>query len=241
MALWWLSCSTAVFLLLVHINPGLTQSCGGGYPGIPGVPGTHGPNGLDGQKGEKGDTGEAGQPLRGQRGSQGMQGPPGRPGLKGDMGRPGSPGDPGRPGEKGRPFHPSNVQKTFFSYQRDLLEAQDEETTLDFNKEILPDLDQELQGETLTNGTYTSSARGIYFFSYHISAKSRVCVKLMKGAEAQLQLCEIAEGFLVTSGSMMLELNVGETVSLELTKYNNIVTGQTTSHTFTGFLLFPLS
>lgn len=52
----WLSCSTAVFLLLVHVGPVVSQSCGA--PGIPGIPGTHGLNGMDGAKGEKGDPGE---------------------------------------------------------------------------------------------------------------------------------------------------------------------------------------
>lgn len=52
----WLTCSTAVFLLLVHVGLVVTQSCG--TPGIPGIPGTHGRNGLDGPRGEKGDPGE---------------------------------------------------------------------------------------------------------------------------------------------------------------------------------------
>lgn len=53
----WLSCCTAVLLLLVHVAPVVTQMCGGN-PGIPGIPGIHGPNGSDGPKGEKGDAGE---------------------------------------------------------------------------------------------------------------------------------------------------------------------------------------
>lgn len=45
-----------MFLLLVHVGPVVSQSCGA--PGIPGIPGTHGLNGMDGAKGEKGDPGE---------------------------------------------------------------------------------------------------------------------------------------------------------------------------------------
>lgn len=45
-------------------------------------------------------------------------------------------------------------------------------------REILPDLDQKIKGKTLTNGTFTCDIRGIYFFSYHISAKSRVSQRL---------------------------------------------------------------
>ncbi|XP_020507802.1 complement C1q subcomponent subunit B [Labrus bergylta] len=238
MAPWWLTCSTAACLLLVHVGPVVTQSCGG-FPGIPGVPGTHGPNGLDGTKGEKGDPGETGQPVRGQKGSPGMRGPPGRPGLKGDLGIPGPPGNPGRQGDKGRPFNSANEQKSFFSYKRVSSDPPETDIAIDFNNKILPDLGPQLQGESLTNGTYTSVIKGIYFFSYHVSAKSRVCLKLMKGSDVHTTLCDTADGFLVTSGSAMLELEVGDTVSLESTRYNNIVTSPSTSHTFTGFLIFP--
>uniref|UniRef100_UPI0037E7386C complement C1q subcomponent subunit B n=1 Tax=Semicossyphus pulcher TaxID=241346 RepID=UPI0037E7386C len=236
----WLSCSTAVLLLLFHISPVVSQSCGGASPGIPGIPGTHGPNGLDGLKGEKGDPGEASQPVRGPKGIQGLRGPPGRSGLKGDMGLPGPPGSPGFPGEKGRPFNPLNQQKSFFSHKRVSSDQAEVDEAIDFNAEILPDLDPQFQGESLINGTYTSAIRGIYFFSYHISAKSRVCLKLMKGSEVHIMQCDTSEGFLVTSGSAMLQLEIGDTVSLELTKHNNVMTTHSsTSNTFTGFLVLP--
>lgn len=228
-----------MFLLLVHISPGVSQSCGG-IPGIPGVPGTHGPNGMDGPKGEKGDHGEAGQHIRGQKGLPGLFGPPGRPGLKGDLGLPGPPGNPGQKGEKGNPFSPSNQEKSFFSYKMDISHTPEVDTAIVFNGEILTDLDEQFQGESLTNGTFTCVTRGIYFFSYHISAKSKVCLKLVKGSDSHMTLCDTSEGFLVSSGSAVLELEVGDTVSLQATKYNNIVTSQSsTTHTFTGFLIFP--
>ncbi|XP_054472879.1 complement C1q subcomponent subunit B-like [Anoplopoma fimbria] len=231
----WLSCSTAVFLLLVHITLVVTQCCGG----IPGIPGTHGPNGNNGLKGEKGDPGEAAQPISGKTGYPGLQGPPGRPGLKGDLGLPGPPGVPGRAGEKGRPFNPSNQQKSFFSYKRLIPHAPEVDTTMEFDREIL-ELDEQFKGESLTNGTFTCVIGGIYFFSYHVSAKSRVCLKLMKGSDSDLTLCDSSEGFLVTSGSAVLQLEIGDTVSLQATRYNNIVTSQSsTSHTFTGFLISP--
>nr|AFZ93920.1 complement component 1qB like-protein [Oplegnathus fasciatus]AFZ93922.1 complement component 1qB-like protein [Oplegnathus fasciatus] len=234
----WLSCSTAVFLLLVHVDPVITQSCG--TPGIPGIPGTHGPNGIDGPKGDKGDPGEAGQPVRGQKGLPGLRGPPGRPGLKGDVGLPGPPGIQGRPGERGRPFNPSNQQKSFFSYRRVISHAPEVDTAINFNREILPDLDRQFQGDSLANGSFVCVTKGVYFFSYHVSAKSRVCLKLVKGSDSHITLCDSSEGFLVTSGAAVLELEAGDTVSLQATRYNNIVTSQSsTSHTFTGFLIFP--
>ncbi|KAM6946573.1 complement C1q subcomponent subunit B-like isoform 2-T2 [Lycodopsis pacificus] len=234
----WLSCSTAVLLLLGYITPAVTQSCYGG--GIPGIPGTHGPNGNNGAKGEKGDPGEAGQPVRGKKGLPGLQGPPGRPGLKGDLGLPGPPGFSGRQGEKGRAFNPSS-QKSFFSCKREIPQTPDLDTAINFNSEIL-DLDEEFRGDSLTNGTFTCVIGGIYFFSYHVSAKSRVCLKLVKGSgsDSDLTLCDSSEGFLVTSGSAVLELQAGDTVSLQATRYNHLVTSQgSTSHTFTGFLIFP--
>lgn len=115
------------------------------------------------------------------------------------------------------------------------------DTALNFNRAILPELEQQFHGLSLANGVFICTIKGVYFFSYHISAKSRVCLKLLKGSDTHMTLCDISEGFLVTSGSAILKLNVGDTVSLQATTYNNIVTSQSssTSHTFTGFLIFP--
>ncbi|XP_040014395.1 complement C1q subcomponent subunit B [Xiphias gladius] len=240
MAPQWLSCSTAALLLLAHVAPVVAQkSCNGGTPGIPGIPGTHGPNGNNGPKGERGDPGESGHPVRGQKGAPGLQGPPGRPGMKGDVGLPGPSGSPGQPGGKGRPFNPSNQDRYYFSQKRLLSQTPEIDTTINFNSDILPDLDQQFQGDSLKNGTFTCVVKGVYFFSYHMSAKSRVCLKLLKGSDTHMTLCDMSDGFLVTSGSAVLELEVGDTVSLQATRYNNIVTSQgSTSHTFTGFLIF---
>ncbi|KAM7401621.1 hypothetical protein PAMP_016923 [Pampus punctatissimus] len=241
MAPQWLSCSTAVLLLLVHVAPVVTQSsCTGGPAGVPGIPGTHGANGRDGGKGETGDPGEAGQSVRGQKGLPGLRGPPGRPGLKGDIGMPGPPGRSGPPGVKGKAFNAANRPKSFFSYKRVLSSAPELDTAIEFNSEILPDLDEQFHGESLTNKTFLCTIKGVYFFSYHISAKSRVCLKLVKGSEIHMMMCDSFDGFLVTSGSAVLELEVGDIISLQATKYNSIVTGQSSiSHTFTGFLIFP--
>ncbi|XP_041835821.1 complement C1q and tumor necrosis factor-related protein 9-like [Melanotaenia boesemani] len=241
MALWWLSCSTVALLLLVHVTPVITQSsCSAGIAGIPGIPGTHGPNGKDGPKGEKGDLGETGQHNRGKIGAPGLQGPPGRPGLKGDEGLPGLTGYPGLKGEKGSPFNPSNQQKSFFSCKRTVTQIPEVDTAIEFDSEILPNLAPQFRGELLTNGSFICSVKGTYFFSYHISAKSKVCVKLVKNGGSEMTLCDMSEGYLVTSGSAVLQLNAGDEVSLQATKFNNIVTKLgSASHTFTGFLLFP--
>ncbi|KAM9860015.1 complement C1q subcomponent subunit B [Aulostomus maculatus] len=239
----WRSCSTAVLLLLVQATPVIMQmSCEGGPPGIPGIPGPHGTNGLDGPKGQKGDLGDTMYPLTGEKGMQGPRGPPGRPGLKGDVGDPGANGPPGPPGEKGRAFNPSNQQASFFSYKRTLTEPTELDTNINFNSEILPNLDARYKGDSLRNGVFSCLIKGVYFFSYHMSVKSRVCLRLMKGNETHVTMCDMSEGYLVTSGSAILELEVGDTVSLQTTTHNNIVTSVgTTSHVFTGFMVFPTS
>ncbi|XP_019952147.1 complement C1q subcomponent subunit B-like [Paralichthys olivaceus] len=240
MALQWLSFSTAVLLLLVHVAPALTQSpCSTGPPGIPGIPGIHGPNGRDGPKGERGDPGESSLHLMGLKGAPGLNGPPGRPGLKGDMGMPGPPGFPGALGLKGEPFSASGQEKPFFSRKRSRLESQELDTAITFTSEITSEVDQELYGQSLTDGSFTCVIGGIYFFSYHISAKSRVCLKLMKDSAVHLMMCDMSEGFLVTSGSAVLELNAGDKVSLQATRFNSLTSQTSTSHTFTGFLVFP--
>ncbi|XP_008406593.1 complement C1q subcomponent subunit B-like [Poecilia reticulata] len=242
MALQWLSCSTAWLLLLACIVPVDMQSCTGGIPGIPGIPGTHGPNGQDGVKGEKGDLGEGGQPVRGQKGVAGMRGPPGRPGMKGDMGLPGPAGYPGQKGEKGRPSSLSNKQKSFFSNKRAISNVAEVNMRINFNRVILPALEPQFQGETLVNGTFQCTIKGVYFFSFHVSAKTRVCLKLMKGSKEHFTLCDSSESFLVTSGSAVLDLEVGDSISVESSRYNSIVVLDTTSsHSFTGFLIFPTS
>lgn len=100
-------------------------------------------------------------------------------------------------------------------------------------------MEQQQRGETLTNGTFTCTLSGVYFISYHISAKSRVCLKLMKGSDVQLTNCDTSQGFLVTSGSAVLGLQAGDTVSLQVTKFNTLVSQTSTSHTFTGLLIYP--
>lgn len=55
-----------------------------------------------------------------------------------------------------------------------------------------------------------------------------------------MSVCDTSESFLFTSGSAILELEPGDTVSLVPVKYNTIVTTQpSATNTFTGFLIFP--
>lgn len=131
----------------------------------------------------------------------GLMGPTGRPGLKGDRGLPGPTGSPGLPGAKGEPFNPSAQQTSFFSNKWGVSQTVELNSALSFGgsvlytpshqyragvgacaspclcvscREILPNLDPQLKGKSLRNGTFTCDIKGVYFFSYHISAKNRV-------------------------------------------------------------------
>lgn len=74
------------------------------------------------------------------------------------------------------------------------------------------------------------------------STLSQVCLKLMKGQQNPMTACDTSEGFLITSGSAVLELEPGDAVSLVPVLYNTIVTTQTSAtNIFSGFLLFPTS
>lgn len=236
MAAQWL---LLVLLLLVHVDPAFTdRQCSRGAPGIPGIPGSHGPNGSDGPKGEKGDPGDSRHAH--ERGAPGPQGPPGRPGLKGDLGMPGPPGLSGEPGQKGQPMTIYGQAKLFFSRKRVGLGDAEVNKAIDFNSEISSDVNEQLQGQSLTDGNFTCVTKGIYYFSYHISAVNQVCLQLMKGSTVHMKMCDSADFFMVSSGSAVLELNVGDKVSLQLVEYDSLVTiDSSTSNIFTGFLLFP--
>lgn len=71
---------------------------------------------------------------------------------------------------------------------------------------------------------------------------TQVCLKLMKGQQSAMTACDTSEGFLVTSGSAVLELEPGDTVALVPVLHNSIVTTQSSAaNIFTGFLIFPTS
>lgn len=107
-----------------------------------------------------------------------------------------------------------------------------------------------VENESNYSSIFFSFASSVYWFigggvgvtfthMFALLLHIQVCLKLMKGSDTHVAHCDTSEGFLVTSGSALLELRVGDTVSLEMTKYNTIVSQSSTSHTFTGFLIFP--
>uniref|UniRef100_A0A8C6SGH4 C1q domain-containing protein n=1 Tax=Neogobius melanostomus TaxID=47308 RepID=A0A8C6SGH4_9GOBI len=211
----------AVTTLLLLLPVGLCLSqCDD--PGIHGIPGTHGPYGKDGPKGEPGEPGDLFGVSQGLKGDLGLRGPTG-------------PGFPGRNGEKGQPFNPS-IQRFPFSMKREMSTLPNNDQPMDFNRPILPNLAP--RQEVLTNGSFVCRTPGVYFFGFHVSVKSRACLKLVKNTDVHLTLCDNWEGFLVTSSSAVLPLQAGDSVSVQTTRYNNIVTASGSSHTLTGFLIY---
>ncbi|XP_066502430.1 complement C1q subcomponent subunit B [Hoplias malabaricus] len=227
----------SVSVLLWAVSPAVPETCTGyrGFPGVPGIPGAHGANGKDGAKGEKGDPGEDTHPVQGPKGDQGIPGYPGRPGLKGDEGMPGPPGPRGPKGPKGSIAEVPIDKRSFFSYKKTSARSTfTPNKVIDFDGSFSPGKD----GDTLSGGYFTAKVPGIYFFVYHISATQTACLNIKKGDVILVNLCDMAQGVLVTSGSVVVNLNQGETVSLQTSRMSQIISKDADS-TLTGFLLFP--
>uniref|UniRef100_A0A673ZXW7 Complement component 1, q subcomponent, B chain n=1 Tax=Salmo trutta TaxID=8032 RepID=A0A673ZXW7_SALTR len=211
-----------------------------GYPGLPGIPGAHGANGKDGPKGEKGDPGESGLGWKRLKGEPGESGPPGRSGLQGNPGQLGPIGPAGPPGEKGSPSGVDSSLTSFFSYKRSTIQLPSKNLPMRFDGPIISGLDPSMEGVSLKDGLFKCTIRGVYFFTYHLSAKNLVCLSLKKGTETKVGFCDSSSGFLVTSGSVVLDLIEGDVVSLQPTDNNAIITkDERADNTFTGFLILP--
>uniref|UniRef100_A0A8K9V6Q7 C1q domain-containing protein n=1 Tax=Oncorhynchus mykiss TaxID=8022 RepID=A0A8K9V6Q7_ONCMY len=231
-----------------------------GTPGLHGFPGLPGRDGRDGETGEKGvpgvvsgpgqipeggqkgEPGESGLRGKGLKGEPGESGPPGRSGLQGNPGRLGPKGPPGPPGEKGSPSGVDSSLTSFFSCKRNTIQQPPKNLPIRFDGPILSGLDPSLEGVSLKDGLFKCTISGVYFFTYHLSAKSLICVNLKKGTETKVGFCDSSSGFLVTSGSVVLDLLEGDVVSLQPTDNNAIITkDERADNTFTGFLILPKS
>ncbi|KAJ7997505.1 hypothetical protein DPEC_G00229720 [Dallia pectoralis] len=250
MATWWLTSGTtsgtaAMVSILISLasHVAMDTSCNAfrGFPGVPGIPGSHGADGKDGPKGMKGDPGESGLGVKGLKGELGEMGPPGRSGLPGDPGQAGPEGPPGKPGFKGSPSSVvSTTGTSYFSYKRNTGQPPSKHAAMHFDGQIVPGLNQSLEGDSLTDGEFTCTIQGMYFFTYHVSAKNLICLYIKKGEETMMSFCDSSAGFLVTSGSVVMELMSGDKVALQLAEYNSIINKEERAdNTLTGILLFP--
>ncbi|XP_007250114.3 complement C1q subcomponent subunit B [Astyanax mexicanus] len=226
-----------ISILLWGVTTVFSDTCSEnrGYPGVPGIPGDHGANGKDGLKGQKGDNGNKAEPVKGAKGDRGMPGNPGRAGIKGNMGMEGPPGPQGPKGQKGAIAGVPKNMRSFFSYKRSPQYRQNVIIRKPIEFDVLTSPNQD--GDPLTNGEFTATLRGTYFFVYHISAASTACLNIKKNAEILVNLCDITQGVLVTSGSVVVKLEKGDKVSVQAFQNSNIISKDADS-TFTGFLLF---
>ncbi|MBN3303266.1 C1QB protein, partial [Amia calva] len=210
-----------------------TCSAERGYPGIPGLPGAHGPNGRDGEKGEPGEKGESSQLVKGQKGDPGEPGSPGRAGLVGDPGLPGLPGLPGPKGPRGSPMGLTQTQNAVFSFRKSSNMLPRIQSPIRFDRAIL-------SSDSVRGGRFTCSIAGIYYIAFTASARGPVCINVKKGDTEVLGLCDAAqEGYLVTAGSVVLELQKDDVVTLQPTERNSVLGSSGSDSIFTGFLLFP--
>ncbi|XP_076131186.1 complement C1q subcomponent subunit B [Alosa pseudoharengus] len=236
--------TVSILLCLVALSTADTCSGSRGYPGVPGIPGTHGSPGKDGLKGEKGDPGESGHWLKGSKGDMGPPGPPGRPGVQGDPGIPGLPGPEGPKGERGSP---TSSSVPFFSRKNPPMSRSPGKVPVRFESTyVVSDepLTPEQTGVALDEGVFTCRRKGLYYFTYHVTSMTLICLNIMRKEKGQeeweaiLELCDSSQGYLVTSGSVLLELNKDDEVSLQPPDTYKIDGKSSAESTFSGFLVF---
>ncbi|XP_048839442.1 complement C1q subcomponent subunit B [Brienomyrus brachyistius] len=223
-------------LLVPLAAPTVAETCDAyrGYPGVPGIPGPHGPDGKDGLTGQKGDNGDNGGILKGQKGEPGPIGPPGRTGLPGLPGLPGPLGRAGAKGEKGMPTGIASLERSAFSYKKtSSRQSRTDQGAIKFDKPINA-------GDTLTNGVFTSKVKGYYYFTYHVTSRTKACLEIKKNSVSLVHFCDsLQKGYFVMSGSVVELLNVDDKISLHPTEDSTLMGTHGAESIFSGFLLFP--
>lgn len=181
----------------------------------------------EGEIGEKGDPGTPGYPgkigPRGPVGSKGLQGPTGPPGPQGDSG----------------------------DYKATLKSAFSAARTIS----IFPRRDQPIRFDrVITNekghyenryGRFTCRVPGIYYFTYHVTSKGSLCLRMKKGrggskGDVVLTFCDyVHSSYQITTGGVVLKMAMNDSVWLEPTEKNAIVGIEGSDSIFSGFLIFP--
>lgn len=171
--------------------------------------------------------------LKGQKGELGPMGPPGRTGLPGSPGLPGPVGQPGAKGEKGMPTDIASLERSAFSYKKTSSRiSKKDQGEIRFEKAINA-------GSTLTNGVFTSKVKGYYYFTYHVTSRTKACLEIKKNSVSLVRFCDsLQKGFFVMSGSVVELLDVNDKISLQPTEDSIIIGTQGVDSIFSGFLLF---
>lgn len=184
--------------------------------------------------------GEDGVPFTGPKGEPGLAGLPGRAGQSGDRGIQGQPGRPGPKGDRGV-FTGENTayQHIVFSYKkRYLLKHVEPNTKITFDTPLIFS-DSDDEEITLTNGIFNVAKAGMYYISYHVSSRSTSCLKIQVGVEEKVRFCDEPDAISVSTGSLVLPLKIGDSVSVQTADDSSIFC-KDTDCIFTGFLLFPM-
>ncbi|XP_006196810.1 complement C1q subcomponent subunit B [Vicugna pacos] len=233
-----------LLLCLLPVSP--AQSTCTGQPRIPGIPGIPGAPGPDGKPGTPGIKGEKGLPgLPGDRGEFGEKGDPGFPGIpgkvgpKGPVGPKGAPGPPGARGPKGESGDYKTTQKIAFSAKRTINTPVRQDQAIRFDQ-IITSANRNYEPR---NGKFTCTVPGLYYFTYHASSRGNLCMNLIRGREQMRKVvtfCDYAlNTFQVTTGSIVLKLEMGESVYLQANDKNSLLGIDGANSIFSGFLLFP--
>ncbi|KAJ0002541.1 hypothetical protein NQD34_007690 [Periophthalmus magnuspinnatus] len=204
-------------------------------PGIPGIPGLPGKDGRDGLKGQKGDP--ASTELRAQRGKEGEPGPEGAMGKRGESGLPGKPGPLGFPGEDGEPGEPGVggvPQRVAFSVARMTNDNPPRASIIKFTK-IITNLNNNYDTQT---GRFRCSVPGTYYFVYHASLDSSLCVKMKLDDTLLASFCDHRrKQKQVTSGGVAVYVSRDQEVYLETSDYRGMRANPSAYSIFSGFIL----
>lgn len=91
-----------------------------------------------------------------------------------------------------------------------------------------------------TTGKFTCRIPGVYYFVFHTSLTSNLCVNLYRNREKMASFCDhLSNPKQVSSGGVLLQLQAGGQVWLAVNDYNGMVGVAGADSVFSGFLLFP--
>lgn len=174
--------------------------------------------------------------AKGDKGEAGPKGQPGKIGPSGPQGSPGTPGLMGQPGDRGESGVQDSSLQSAFSMTRRTYQHPIRNSPVRFDTEIT-NINKHFN---VTTGKFTCHITGSYYFVYHTSARSSLCVLLKKDEELLASFCDHSYNpFQVSSGGLVVYLRKGESVWLETNEYNGLTGTVGKQSVFSGFLLYP--